>query len=116
MAWINSLRVGLPNFQQCIRHRGAIAIKNAASNGNALALEVRRGNVLIAQAFEPNAEERPDRLPAGRNKLHFIFPWASRGRPAEQYQSENPTPSPEWCWANQTLRSTAPARRDRQSN
>src|SRR6266436_697645 len=54
--------IGLPDFQQCIRHRLAVAIQNPPTNYYALPFSGLELNLFPAQCGKPDREKRPNCL------------------------------------------------------
>src|SRR5271163_3376766 len=65
-----SLRVGLPDFDDSVRHRNAIAVQNATRNFYALTGDAGRRKVVAIEPRETNPEKRPDGLRSGRGNAH----------------------------------------------
>jgi hypothetical protein len=61
--------VGLPQLDQRIRHRRAVAVEDAAFDDNALAGRIAGRQIAPFRVIEPEMKERPDGLRRGRDQL-----------------------------------------------
>src|SRR6202034_4943364 len=65
--------VGLPDFQNRIRHRVAIAIKNPTLNCDALAGDELASQMVTIELLQTNFEKRTDRLRRSRVQTHLFL-------------------------------------------
>src|SRR6202167_5199274 len=70
---IFSVRIGLPDFQNRIRYRNTVAVKNSALNTDTLAGNTFACQVVTVEPLEANLEERADRLRRSRLQTHLFL-------------------------------------------
>src|SRR6266403_4563536 len=106
---IAAIGVGLPNFQNGVGDRLAVAIEHAAVNHKAFA-HASFGEIGAVQTVEANAEEGAHGLRRRRGAGHFSAPWAWHCARAERYQTGSPAIGRARCSASRMMRSSAVAR------
>lgn len=76
---IFAVGVGLPDFEDGVRHWRAVAVKDLTVDDNSLAEGVGAGNAAEVTWSQSEAEKRADRLPSGGDELGGVRPSGNRG-------------------------------------